>query len=205
MNGKTVIKRIIKVCEEYGVKVSVISTATVFFRKIEKNYKDTENMENDMQPDDHGSKAREKLDIFSDEFLVGLIAVACKSNDIVMPSRIRKGYMPEKIAMMESTIPTLFGFKMHIPCPFTRMLGLIICLCEHKIVELNVSSMFEKGAGNIKRILLDDNYMDYSVNEVAAAALPIDCKYLSKLMVGELSCENIEKIRKNNNVTVDCQ
>ncbi|ELQ74702.1 hypothetical protein THOM_2366 [Trachipleistophora hominis] len=148
---------------------------------------------------------KEKLDIFSEEFFVGLIAIACKSNDIIMPSRIRKGHQPEKIAMIESMIPTMFGFKMHIPCPFTRMLGLIICLCEHKIVELHVSSVFEKGAGNIKKILLDDNYLEYNVTEVAAAALPVDCKYLSQLMLGDLSCENIEKIRKDNNVILDCQ
>lgn len=204
---KELITKLMVACDEHCLKLTVLNTAVIFFRKIEKALREHENHTNvnclnitsgmhTFVPDES------QIDLYSDDFISALLSLSCKTNDLSAPAAIRKGRFYEHIAVIESLLPTLFNFRLHVPCPFVRLLGMLICLAERGIVSSADNKLFFAGVVNIKLIMVDENYAEYGVNEVAAAALPVPRKYLKKLWMGDMDYDQIEKIRKDNNIKI---
>lgn len=118
-----------------------------------------------------------------------------------------------RIQFLEFHIPTLFSYSLHVPCPFTRLLGLIICLNERGKLNIsddqeknhiNIDKLFNLSSNNLKKILLDEFLLSYKTNEMAMAAIPIEKSLFENLMMGdEIDFQMIENIRSKNKIKTE--
>lgn len=121
--------------------------------------------------------------------------------------------LKKRVYAVESAIPLLFDYELHTPCPFIRIIGLLICLNEQgKLISNNqtspsqehVDQLFNISSQNLLKILLDQNILKYSVNELAYASIPKSLELFKDLTMHEkINQLNVQAIREKNNIKID--
>ncbi|KRH95292.1 hypothetical protein M153_100027002 [Pseudoloma neurophilia] len=238
-----ILDQLFQIIKKNNLKQSIYYTCTVFHRKIQLNKENFLIENNNFKLED----------LESDYYILALLALSCKANDVEMPSSILHSvmevskvkadpsknkpdsesksdlsetkialdflYHQKKVTSIESYLPLLFNYELHTPCPFIRVLGLLIILNERGILiqenvkksglpslmtdidapQVLVDILFQQSVNNLLIILKDSNILNYKINELAISAIPLDVDLFDGLKMWDaVDRKQIQMIRDRN-------
>lgn len=248
MTNSEILNKIFQIIRKNNLKISVYATVSIFFRKIESHLRSEENnlTESEILIENYFNNPENYIFILallslackandfemSSKIIHDVLSENKENQSETARQQSEKDSAQEtshkdsinfiefrkKIDSCEAFIPLVFNYDLHIPCPFIRILGLIICLNEQgkifqdqsdtkkKEIEThgtkqNVDMLFQRSTENLIQILLDQNVLNYTTNELAFSSIPLDLDLFKGLTMNEnVNHSNIAEIREKNKI-----